>query len=144
MHLISICGKKIFASFAVKNGGSSGNAACYLIKPGGFRAENALIGGGAVMTIDSQSSKRYSVVDDGRVFTVALLSSLTWTFLRYDHSASSGGLLGTLAVSITLIYLFGTPLARLAYILAGKRPLAARLVFGVVALTVVGLMAHSQ
>jgi hypothetical protein len=96
------------------------------------------------MTIDSNSSKRYSVVDDGRVFTVALLSSLTWTCLRYDHSSSCGGLLGTLAVSLTLIYLFGTPVARLAYVLAGKRPLAARVVFGVVTLTVIGLMAHSR
>jgi hypothetical protein len=43
-----------------------------------------------------------------------------------------------------LIYLFGTPLARLAYILAGKRPLAARVAFATVTLTIVGLMAWSQ
>ena len=43
-----------------------------------------------------------------------------------------------------LIYLFGTPLARLAYVLAGKRPLAARVAFAMVTLTIVGLMAWSQ
>ncbi|MGD0770707.1 MAG: hypothetical protein ABSB42_21200 [Tepidisphaeraceae bacterium] len=96
------------------------------------------------MTTDSRTPKRYSVVDDGRVFTVALLSSMTWTFLRHDHSGSGGGPLQSLAVSMILIYLFGTPLARLAYVLAGKRPLAARVAFAMVTLTIVGLMAWSQ
>jgi hypothetical protein len=96
------------------------------------------------MAIDLRGSKGYSVVDDGRVFTVALLSSLTWTFLRHDRSGPGGGALQALAVSMILIYLFGTPLARLAYVLAGKRPLAARVAFAMVTLTVVGLMAWSQ
>jgi hypothetical protein len=96
------------------------------------------------MSIDSISSRRYSVVDDGRVFTVALLSSLTWTLLRHHQSGPGGGPVQALVVSMILIYLFGTPLARLAYILAGKRPLAARVAFAMVTLTVVGLMAWSQ
>jgi len=96
------------------------------------------------MTIDARSSRRYSVVDDGRVFTVALLSSLTWTILRHDQSGPGGGPLQALAVSMILIYLFGTPLARLAYVLAGRRPDAARVAFAMVTLTVVGLMAWSQ
>jgi len=96
------------------------------------------------MTIDSRTSKHYSVVDDGRVFTVALLSSLTWTFLGGAHSGPGAGALQTLAVSMILIYLFGTPLARLAYVLAGKRPLAARIAFSMTTLTIVGLMARSQ
>jgi predicted permease len=96
------------------------------------------------MSIDSGIGKRYSVVDDGRVFTVALLSSLTWTFLRPDHSGPGPSPLQTLAVSMILIYLFGTPLARLAYVLAGRRPLAARVAFSMVTLTIVGLMAWNQ
>jgi predicted permease len=96
------------------------------------------------MLIESRTAKRYSVVDDGRVFTVALLSSLTWTFLGDARSGRGGGPLQTLAVSMILIYLFGTPLARLAYVLAGKRPLAARIASSMVTLTIVGLMARSQ
>ncbi len=96
------------------------------------------------MTTDLRTAKRYSVVDDGRVFTIALLSSLTWTFLRRDHAGPVGGTLGSLAASMVLVYLFGTPLARLAYVMAGKRPLAARIAFGITTLAIVGLMARSQ
>jgi hypothetical protein len=97
-----------------------------------------------LMTIAIRSTPNYSVVDDGRVFTIALLSSLTWTMLRHDSAAAALGIGGSLLASMILIYLFGIPLARLGYFLAGRRPLAARFVFTLVTLTVVGLMARGQ
>ncbi len=96
------------------------------------------------MILDARPAAKYSVTDDGRVFTVALLSSLTWTTLRHDSAAHSLGVCGSLLASMVLIYLFGTPLARLGYFLAGRRPLAARFVFTIVTLLIVALMARNQ
>ena len=96
------------------------------------------------MTLDANPAPKYSIVDDGRVFTIALLSSLTWTVLRHDGAAKSLGLFGSLLASMILIYLFGIPLARLGYYLAGRRPFAARFVFTLVTLTIIALMAQNQ
>jgi hypothetical protein len=89
-------------------------------------------------------TSNYSVIDDGRVFTIALLSSLTWTTLRHDSAARTLGLGGSLLASMILIYVFGLPLARLGYFIAGRRPIAARFVFTVVTLTVIALLARGQ
>ena len=83
----------------------------------------------------------YAVVDDGRVFTIALIASLTWTLAQQNPLHAMRSSLVSLLASMLLVYLFGTPLARLAYQLFGKRPKAARMTFMIVAMAIVGIMA---
>jgi hypothetical protein len=94
------------------------------------------------MSIDNPATRdRYAIVDDGRVFTIALLSSLTWTFAQQNPMHGIRTSFVTLLASMLLVYLLGIPLSRLAYIVFGRRPKIARLVFMVVALATVGVMA---
>jgi hypothetical protein len=85
--------------------------------------------------------KTYAVVDDGRVFLIALLASLTWTITQHNPFRSIRESVVTLLASMLFVYLLGTPFARLAYQLFGKRPSAARIAFTLVALTIIGAMA---
>jgi hypothetical protein len=87
------------------------------------------------------SPDHYAIVDDGRVFTIALLSSLTWTFAAQNPVHHIRATFVTLLASMLLVYLLGVPTARLAYTLFGRKPKIARLVFMIVALVTVGAMA---
>ena len=84
---------------------------------------------------------KFAVVDDGRVFTIALISSLTWSLAAQNPIHGMRSSFVSLLASMLMIYLFGTPLARIAYQLFGKRPKAARMTFMIVALAIVGIMA---
>ena len=87
------------------------------------------------------SGGKYAIIDGGRVFTIALISSLTWTFAQQNPVHGIRTSFVTLLASMLLVYLLGVPLSRLAYIVFGRRPKIARLVFMVVALATVGVMA---
>jgi hypothetical protein len=91
--------------------------------------------------LPDSASEHYAIIDDGRVFTIALLSSLTWTFAQQNPLHHFRATFISLVVSMLLVYLFGVPTARLAYNLFGRRPKIARLVFMIVALATVGAMA---
>ena len=83
----------------------------------------------------------YAVVDDGRIFTIALLASLTWTIAQHNPFRAMRESIVTLLASMLFVYLLGTPLARLAYQFCGKRQNVARIVFTLVALAIIGAMA---
>jgi hypothetical protein len=97
---------------------------------------------GTDATIDNSTPRtNYAVVDDGRIFTIALLASLTWTITQHNPLRAARESVVTLLASMLFVYLVGVPLARLAYQFCGKRPNAARIAFTVVALAIIGAMA---
>jgi hypothetical protein len=85
--------------------------------------------------------ERYAIVDDGRIFTMALLSSLTWTFAQQNPVQHFRASFVSLLATMLLVYILGVPTARIAYTLFGRRPNIARVVFMIVALATVGAMA---
>jgi hypothetical protein len=87
------------------------------------------------------TSEHYAVTDDGRIFTMALISCLTWTLAQENPLRHFRTSCISLVVSMLVVYVLGIPAARAAYTIFGRRPKIARMVFMIVALATVAAMA---